>query len=178
MNILIDDELKDLITEDWIIKILEVVNPDMLKDLIIRVIEPSKYDKEVDFNDWSNEETLKELGRRLRGGTYPGGKTVELFVYRRAWTLYTMRRTLVRLLYHEIYHANDPNIDEDWEPSGWDHPYWDRPNEIRARTFERKTFRRLKDKRKIIMTNAEARIKYPDLFKMEVEIDDQRKESY
>ena len=164
MNIIIDDELKDLITEDWINKILEIVNPDMLKDLIIRIIEPSKYDRDMDFNDWSNEETLRELGRRLRGGTYPGGKTIEVFIRRSAWTFYSARRFLVRMLYHEIYHANDPNIHEDWEPRGWESPYWDRPNEVRARSFEKRMFRRLKNKRKIIMINAEVRAKHPVLF--------------
>ncbi len=165
MNIIIDDELKDIITEDWIKKVLEAVNSGMLKDLTIRIIEPSKYDKEGDWNDWSDEETWKELGRRLRGGTYPGGKTVEIFMRRHAWTLYSARRFLVRMLYHEIYHANDPNIHEDWEPSGWESPYWDRPNEIRARDFEKKTFRCLKNKRGVIMMNTEARARYPELFK-------------
>jgi len=165
MKIIIDEELKGILTRDWIKKVLKVVDPDMLKNLTIRVIEPRKYDKEVDWNDWSNEETRKELARRIRGGTYPGGKTVEVFMRRRAWAYYLNRRSLVRMLYHEIYHANDPNLHEEWEPSGWEDPYWNHPAEVRARTFEKRMFRQLKNKRGIILMNVEVRAKHPDLFR-------------
>jgi len=62
----------------------------------------------------------------------------------------------VKAFYHEVYHANDPERNEDWIPRIWEDPVWNHPREVRARAYSDKMFRKLKDKRKIIMTNARA----------------------
>lgn len=160
MKIIIDDELKALVAKDWVKNVLRVVDPNMLTDLTIRIIDPSKHDKYQEIfsspdSDWGNEKVRKELSRRRLMGFSPDEKIAELYIRRGAWIHYTARREYAKVLYHEIYHANDPNRDEDWEPKLWQDPVWNHPREVRARAFMDKTYRCLKDKRKVIMTNAE-----------------------
>ncbi len=162
MEIKIDDELKELITEDWVKNTLRVVDTDMLTDLTIKIIDPSKQDKYQEIFDssdvnWEDEKLMEELARRMLMGFCPGEKIAELNIRRGAWMLYMARRAYTQALYHEVYHANDPNRDEDWEPEPWQDPVWNHPREVRARAFMNKMYRRLKDKRKIIMTNAEVK---------------------
>ncbi len=170
LKLIIDDELSGIITEDWIRTVLAVVDPNMLTDLTIKIIEPSKDDKYQEMFDspgfnWEDEKLREELGRRMRMGLYPGEKTVEVYMRRGAWMYYTARRTIIINLYHEIYHANDPNVNEEWKPNPVESPYWDHPREIRARNFANKTFQRIKDKRGVIMINAKIRQQHPDLFR-------------
>lgn len=170
MKIIIDEELRDIITEDWLRKVLDVVDPTMLTGLVLKIIEPSKDDKYQEIFDspgfdWNDKKLTEELGRRLRLGTCPDKKTAEVYIRRGAWMYYGNRRGFVRSLYHEIYHANDPNINADWKPNHLENPYWDRPSEIRARKFTDKTFQQLKDKRGIIMRTAEVRQQHPELFR-------------
>ena len=164
MRIIIDDELKAIITEDWVKNALGPVDPFMLNALTIKFIDPSKNDKfqdRLDATGWNldSEELMEELGRRLTLGFcrfYE--QIVELYIRPDAWKYYAVRRSIVIALYHEIYHVNDPESNQEWTPNTWESPYWDHPREIRARKFEKKTFQRLKGKRKIIMTNAEVMV--------------------
>jgi len=170
MEIIIDEELRDIITEDWIRTVLDPIDPNMLIDLIVKIIEPSKDDKYQEMFDspsfnWEDEKFREELGRRMRMGLCPSEKTAEVYIRRGAWRYSTARRTIIINLYHEIYHANDPNINEEWSPKPVESPYWDHPREIRARKFAGKTFQSLKDKRGIIMINAEVKRRHPDLFR-------------
>lgn len=169
-KIIIDDELRDIITEDWIRTVLSPIDPNMLTGLTVKIIEPSKDDKYQDaFDssdfDWNDEKLRGEFGRRMLMGSCPGEKTAEVYIRRGAWRYSTARRTIIMNLYHEIYHANDPNINEEWSPNPVESPYWDHPREVRARKFAYKTFQRLKDKRGIIMVNAKVRQQHPDLFR-------------
>ena len=162
MEIIIDDELKPLITEDWVKNALEPVDPDMLTDLTIKIIDPSNCDKyheafDSGVYDPDDEELMEELSRRMTLGLCPAIKIAEIYLRRGAWVYYTVRRTIILTLFHEIYHANDPDLNEEWTPSILESPYRDHPREIRARKFAMKTFQQLRDKRKIIMTNAEVK---------------------
>jgi len=159
LNILIDDELKDIITEEWIGSVLNVIDPKMLDNLTLKIIEPSKYDNyqdKIDSGKWDDEDVQREISRRRLLGFSPGPKEAELHIRRAAWSFYTVRRDLVKALYHEVYHANDPERNEDWRPGIWEHPVLNHTREVRATAYSEKIFRRLKDKRKIIMTNAQA----------------------
>ena len=124
--------------------------------LTIKIIDPSKYDKEVDFDNWENEETKKELGRRLTLGRSPAPKEAEVYIRRSALAYYMSRSGMVRALFHEIYHANDPElIRSDILIDSFKKEML--PTEIRAKKYADKMYQRLKDKRKIIMTNAEVK---------------------
>jgi len=40
MKLIVDEELRDFITEEWIRKILSVIPSEMLEGLTLRIIEP------------------------------------------------------------------------------------------------------------------------------------------
>ncbi len=156
MRIIIDEELRDFITEDWIRTVLDVVDPTMLIGLTVKIIEPSKDDKyQGGFDssgfDWDDVKLVEELARRTRMGSYIGEKTVEVYMRSGAWVYHSARKIFVMILYHEIYHANDPNVNEEWAPSLVESPYWDHPREVRARAYAHKTYHGLKNKRKVMM---------------------------
>lgn len=172
MNILIDEELVGIVTEEWIESVLSIVDPKMLENLTLRIIEPSKYDihqDKIDSGDWDDEDVRKEVGRRLQVGQCTGEKEAELYLRKTGWTYYRGRRDYARALFHEIYHANDLEKNEDWKPEHtWQDPVWNHPREVRARAFTDQMWRKLKNKRKIIMSNAEVRSKHPELFDIEI----------
>ncbi len=150
-KIIIDDELKTTLSAGWVKRVIDVVNKDMQKGLTIRIIEPSKFDKPLDLakEGWTDADG-RELARRMRIGESTGPKYTVVYVRKPAWDeYYTVRRDYAKTLLHEIYHANDPEFNVEWEPTGWEDPYRDHPREVRAREFTDKMFRKLKDKREL-----------------------------
>jgi len=154
MEIIVDEELKDCVTEDWIKKILSVVPSEMLENLIVRIAEPTKYWKPLSERDlienWDRQDVQRELSKRLTMGASPKPKEVEVKVVKKAWLYYRCRRDVARVLYHEVYHANDLNgLDEGKRVRLSMEEYENHPREVRARAFERKMFQCLKGKRKL-----------------------------
>lgn len=97
------------------------------------------------------EDVQEELVKRARLGFSPKPKEVVIEVRKKAWKYYGFRRDIVRVLYHEVYHANDL---EDLEEGEYHkliprEEYIIHPREIRARAFEKRMFRCLKEKRKL-----------------------------
>ena len=150
-KIIIDGELQVTIPVGWVKRVISTVDENMLEGLTIRIIEPSKFDKPLDLRKetWTKADE-KELGLRMRIGESTGPKYAVLYVRKPAWDeYYTVRRECAKALLHEIYHANDPEFDVEWEPTGWEDPYRDHPREVRARKFADRMFKRIKNKREL-----------------------------
>jgi len=148
MKVFIDPELKDSVIEEWVRKVLNVVDGKLLDDLTVKIIEPTN---KVD---------------RFQLGLCTGPKEVEVYGRKATWKYYDVKRDVAETLFHEVCHANDPADQETIKKTiieeakkriaSGDAMYtldgeicmlvYNHPREVRARAFAEKMMRQVKEK--------------------------------
>jgi len=149
MRIDIDEQLTELVSEEWFGEVLSVVDEDLLRSLSIEIIEPTRYwlpysDKELKekLRPVDLEKYLRERQKRNRLGRCTGPKRVELYITEDRWT--KNRSDLEEALFHEVYHANDPEFPTEAPCRGLTlEGYLRSPREVRARAFAERMLREL-----------------------------------